>query len=144
MMKHKNEIIRWANSSDGTKVWARGVGSDTSWKTVSCPGWFKSGIYIVDDEWAELRKAQADGKQLQHKAFDTGIFTNNYLCETTMETTYTEDWRIKPDEPIYEWQYIRYDEASDMFQFTVHKTEEEASIISDTIYKYEQSKRERK
>ena len=55
-MKHKHEIIRWANSPDGTKVWVKKEGY---WEKTNIPNWNSSMYtFIVDDKQAEVRKAQ--------------------------------------------------------------------------------------
>ncbi len=62
-MTHEHEIKYWAEHPDGTKVWARPQSED--WLILGIPGWAPDVMYIVDDEWAELRKAQADGAMIQ-------------------------------------------------------------------------------
>jgi hypothetical protein len=62
--KHKEEIIRWANSPEGTKVWVREEDMD-EWFTTLHPSWYNGSKYIVDDEYAEVRKALAVGKTTQ-------------------------------------------------------------------------------
>lgn len=59
---HKDEIIRWANSLEGTKIWHN---SNGTWSRVSSVNWKKTTKYIVDDEYAELRMAYADGMEIQ-------------------------------------------------------------------------------
>ena len=61
-MTHKDEIIRWANCPDDTKVWYRRA--ESMWDIVVTPLWLFDVDYIVDDKYAELRKAQADGKTI--------------------------------------------------------------------------------
>ena len=62
-MTHKKEIKYWAEHPDGTKVWARTQSED--WVILGIPSWAPDVIYIVDDEWVELRKAQVDGATIQ-------------------------------------------------------------------------------
>jgi len=61
-MKHKDEIIRWANCPEGTEIWYREGRNE--WDKVMATGWLPNVKYIVDDKYAELRKAQADGKTI--------------------------------------------------------------------------------
>jgi len=61
-MKHKEEIIRWANCPDGTKVWNKKDGFE--WRTSEEPLWLIHHEYIVDDEYSEIRKAQAEGETI--------------------------------------------------------------------------------
>ena len=55
--KHQDEMIRFANSPEGTKVWYK---SDGCWYDIIKPIWVKKLHYIVDDKHAELRKLQHD------------------------------------------------------------------------------------
>ncbi len=56
-MKHKDEIIRWANCPDGTMVWQK-IGDN--WYRINNPDWRPNNVYIVDDEEAEKRKLEYD------------------------------------------------------------------------------------
>ena len=60
-MKHKEEILRWDNCPDDTQVWSREINAQKGWGKVSAPFWSERKVYVVDDKYAELRKAQADG-----------------------------------------------------------------------------------
>jgi len=102
-MKHGKEIKYWAEHPDGTRVWQRTDDIGSEWELNLFPKWHETFHYIVADEWAELRKAQEDGKQLQWKGSDA------VLGYYSMHNTNIEDWRIKPDEPeepVYEYQWI--------------------------------------
>jgi len=77
-MKHEKEIIKWAKCKDGTGVWTRNRYND--WTLVNEPYWIPSLEYIIDDEYAELRKAQSDGatilfqgKELDSLKFDSAL-----------------------------------------------------------------------
>ncbi len=65
-MTHEKEIQRWSTTPDGTGVWYR-YKNDTKWDKLNAAqvGWHDWCIYIVDDEYAELRKARMDGKVIQ-------------------------------------------------------------------------------
>ena len=58
-MFHKKEIERWANCPDHTKVWVNE--GENEWVLVNYPLWRRAFAYIVDDKYAELRKAEKDG-----------------------------------------------------------------------------------
>lgn len=91
--KHINEMKRWADAPDGTRVWFKDV-DDLSWDTTLMPLWVESCIYIVDDEWAELRKAQADGKQLQ--VYQNMVkWVDDRLVYSDLSSSTPERWRIK-------------------------------------------------
>ena len=143
-MTHENEIKYWSEHPDGTKVWCKSESTD-GWVLIE-PKWTGIGTYIVDNEWAELRKAQADGKQLQYD-------NSNGWCDSKLskwdyinKNTEVKYWRIKPEEPVYEWQWIWIDKNG-KYHFTdfyskVRKAIKETPIdcIQD-LYKYEPSRR---
>ena len=64
-MIHEKEIKYWAKHPDGTKVWHKYTHEDKLWELEEFTYWKKDEIYIIDDEWAKLRKAQVDGKTIQ-------------------------------------------------------------------------------
>ncbi len=57
-MIHEKEIQRWATCPDGTKVWWKDNLRD--WLLTANASWNKRDNYIVDDEYAELRKKICD------------------------------------------------------------------------------------
>ena len=138
MHSHADEICYWTKHKNETKVWYKSEFTD-GWTLVE-PKWNGTGTYIVDNMWAELRKVQADGKQLQYKD-EIGNWVNGIW---NIKSGECYDWRIKP-EPIYEWQYISYDEDYDRYKISDHMTDKErAEYINYDGKKYEPSKRERK
>ena len=156
-MTHKEEIKYWANHPNGTKVWLKSS-KDTEWKLSNgYVAWFESSIYIVDDEWAELRKAQIDGKQLEFKEYlihtrEEKIY-ERILGWVSMKTTSPNDWRIKPEEPRYEWQWVIQYQTGHYSLTTKHYTskdealedkEHSLGICFKIVEPYEPSKRERK
>ncbi len=101
-MKHKKEIVRWSNCPDGTKVWTQYKGNST-WGTTLAPLWNPETKHIVDDEYSELRKAEADGKVIQSELCGMGWKDRDNLRFSNSPNRY----RIKP-EPIYyyEWEKL--------------------------------------
>ncbi len=59
-MECRDEIIRWANSPDGTKVWKYFPIPNKEWMLVQNPFTDSHSLYIVDDEEAEMRKELID------------------------------------------------------------------------------------
>ena len=136
-MTHEAEIQYWSKHPDGTKVWLKSS-KDTEWQITYLPRWGSDTIYIVDDEWSELRKAQADGKQLQTKL--TNKWEDAELTIDVLDVLAVSDWRIKP-EPIYEYQWI-YKRDDGRFSFSaMFYTYEEAKKDSIFIEPYKPSKR---
>ena len=96
--KWYKEIERWAKAPDRTRVWNRFNDSTGKWAKAISVNWFEDLIYIVDDEWQELRRAQIDGKQLQ-RATDIGGVTEWIDQSLSLgESGRSDEWRIKPEE----------------------------------------------
>ena len=140
-MKHEDEICRWARMPVRTEVWFRNNHSNR-WLSTSCPGW-ENDFYIIDDQWAELRKAQTDGKQLQYKE-DLGLWKDTTFTNEDINTLFGR-WRIKP-KPVYEWQWT-YLAPSGRFEITLNyyaETDITELDLEKGFMKFEPSKRERK
>ena len=138
-MKHKLEITRWANCPDNTDVWYRQSNDEyIGWQLSKNPFWHPYCVYIVDDEWSEIRKAFIDGKTIE--VYD--CVDNSW--KTIVTSTWIEKleyYRIKPDEPVYEWQWI-FIATEDLYDITnTYYTEKEANINWE---KYKPSKRIKK
>ena len=140
-MYWKDEICYWSDHPERTEVWAR---SETGkWHRYLSPAWNPRFVYVVDNEWAELRKAQADGKQLQYYYADERQWTDANLSQPCKNSI--RDWRIKPEEPVYEWQWV-YQTDDGKFHITglSYKSEEDMrKYVNPTgrVRKYELSKR---
>ena len=145
-MTHKDEIKYWAEHPDETKVWWRGI-DDIDWMSSDKPLWTDRHIYIVDDQWAELRKAQADGKQLQFCIYDEWTDSTLTLGEIRSAMSgVVSDWRIKQKEPVYEWQWIFKDIDKDKYYMTTCFYTEKginADFKQKPIERYEPSKRKK-
>jgi len=61
-MKHEKEIIRWAKCPEGTEVWYKKKCG--KWNLIDGPSWSAMVSYIVNDEYAEIRKAERDGETI--------------------------------------------------------------------------------
>ena len=126
-MTQEDEICYWSKHKDGTKVW--GKMKSGKWVILDQLFWTGFSGYIVDDEWAELRKAQEDGEQLQ---FTNGVdewidseLTLSYIRK--QHSNEVQKWRVKPKKPSYEWQWHCRD-SENHFRLTEkhYKTQEEA------------------
>ena len=106
-MKNVEEMCYLSKHKDWTKVWYKSGFTDNKWELKEKVYWDGFGTYIVDDEWAELRKAQADGKQIQRNNICDIWVDCNGECKFN-ENIFNSiiNYRIKPKEPIYEWQWI--------------------------------------
>ena len=80
--KH-GEIIKWWVDHVDKGVWFKLKSSET-WTLTHRPEFFTDFIYVQNDEYAELRKALVEGKQLQHltqQISNTGIVPNSERWE---------------------------------------------------------------
>ena len=107
---NKEVIKRYKDVFDywlaGGLIWVKITGANFSlrpWKLIENPMFEEHAVYIQDDKYSDLRKAQADGKVIKyrytqaerHKWYkaDVNDFTSAYECD--------REYRIKPDEPTF-------------------------------------------
>ncbi len=101
-MTHKKEIEYWAKQPDGTGVWVYNK-TEAKWLLQKIPSFSPSHIWVVDNEWAELRKANAEGKIIQFKNDNKDWISvqddwwNNWFYSDS-RTYSPEDFRVKPKE----------------------------------------------
>ena len=105
--KHTREICRWTRYMDGTGVY-RKYSDTVRWELTYAPYWHAEEEYIVEDKWAKIRMAQADGRQLQY-IHRENIYTQNVMdrfFEVDVDDVYTDpsDWRVRPKENPYAWE----------------------------------------
>ena len=98
--KWHKEIELWAKADPGTTVWFYNKISRV-WERIDDPAWFENDIYIVDDPWARLKMAQAEGKQLQ--VIFGATWKDKTLTYKDMELNTPDNWRVKPEVefPVY-------------------------------------------
>jgi len=142
---HEREILRWARTPEGTKVWCRGKKHGSEWSRTLYPLWRKNKFYVVDDEWASLRRAEIDGEQLECFDEKDNMWHDGSLSYWAMDHDTPRDWRVKPKR-AYEWKWIIRSKNGD-FRLSVDyyrsKAEvEEKMCESEVFCKYEPSKRE--
>ncbi len=101
-MTYSKEIKRWADSPDGTKVWKKFNNLDKEWLIAHNPFSESDTIYIVDDGYAKLRKAQIDGKAIEYYHHHIWV---EALTDAWNIATDISKYRIKPDEPIYYYKW---------------------------------------
>ena len=126
--QHKEEMIRFAKSEDGTEVWFRQK-SGTNWDTVLKPAWAEDKIYVLNDKYAELRKKSIDE--------DIPIQVYNRLHSEWATPTYKlkfdadiKLYRLKPKEGEFKYPiYKRNLTAGHVVEFT---SITEGVIIKDT------------
>ena len=101
-MKHKREICYWAKHDEGTRVFEENLEAG-QWTLCESVNWKPDRSYIVDDEWAELRKANADGVAIQMmrrdgtwKDLPSDWWKNGFYAQ--VENYYVENYRVKPKE----------------------------------------------
>ena len=69
-MHHKDEIIRWANSKEGTKVWVNYPNEDIWYLLENTIVWHPKNKYIVNDKYADIRKAYDLNPDLEIEVYD--------------------------------------------------------------------------
>ena len=96
-MTHEKEIILWSKEKDGTGVWKLFEVPNKKWMLLS-QGMFlePESLYIVDNEWASLRKAQIDSLSLECKS-EEGAWGVRLLSDTLMKDTSPASWRVQEE-----------------------------------------------
>lgn len=127
-MTHKDEICRWSKCKDGTKVWYRVKESkDKKWRKIRVPSWKEHNYYVIDDEWAEIRKQFIDDKsKVLVKSNKSWIVTELDNVSEFGKGCYTvEKYKIKP-ECLYQWIYREKGNTNYRITSCHYKTKEEA------------------
>ena len=96
---HREEMIRFAESPEGTNCWYKEANNGTEWFITCEPSWLKRNIYIVDDVHAPYRKLQIDKPATKFM----------WRAKGTKEWFYANDtsWRLDFEYKVAEW----YDDA---------------------------------
>lgn len=99
-MKHKKELIRLADSPDGTKVWYKRC-DEEEWVLTSCPSWLVDYTYVVNDKHAEVRKASIDGKKIEV------LNVSGHWCVANINHSFSLDFEYRiVEELVNKWQYV--------------------------------------
>ena len=140
--KHRDEIIRWAKSPAGTNVWLKKSTADV-WYDSIIPTWGDNVEYVLDDEWADIRKAFIDGETIQYYNKELGIWSDTLNRDASaFAGRRVEMYRIKP-KPVYEWQCYFRRCITEPFTLTEEYFTEEEMKRHPIYRKYEDSKKER-
>ncbi len=139
----KAEFNRWINEGR-PQTWYK---KNDEWTVLyTDPKWLKDGIYIVDDEYAEIRKSFYDGKTIQYYEESSGRW---FVAASPSWTLPVDEYRIKPEKPVYEYQWYYIDSVTNVFLTSGHyvdieETEKETKILNVDWKPFEPSKRVRK
>ncbi len=132
-MTHEKEIKYWAEHADNTKVWSKSINTENAnWWLDENPIWNSKGhIYIVDNEWAELRKANADGYIIQQKGKINHTMPDNWWNVGFYDTAFSifkpEDFHIKSKE----WYVNIPKEGVVCWVWDYHEEEKRLGIVID-------------
>ncbi|HIP15554.1 MAG TPA: hypothetical protein EYG74_08700, partial [Sulfurimonas autotrophica] len=109
MRKHRDEIKRFADTEIGTKVWYKAK-DRFRWVNTANPTWKEDNEYIVDDEYAELRKESVDtGRPIQmynpvSSKWETPAFELDFDAPI-------ENYRLKPKEEEFKYPIYKKDKG---------------------------------
>jgi len=81
--KHKN-VMLWFIANPEKDVWGRDDNSD-NWTLTDTPVFSLGSTFVQNDEYAEFRKAEADGKTIQ-------FYTPNHYGKTIEERNNFTEW----------------------------------------------------
>ena len=98
--KH-SDVIKWFCDNPDSMVWYQQRISK-NWVLTDAPAFGAHTSYVQNDEYAELRKAQANGKTIE--VLCSGVFQTSGCLFNRLP----EDYRIKPDKPKFkEGDWVR-------------------------------------
>ena len=112
MRKHRNEMIRFANTEKGTEVWFKHK-SRGEWEKEYYPYWIDDTFYVVDDEYAELRKESIDSER-----------------KIQVRNSITHKWETPPFEPKFGGGLENYRlEPEEEFKYPIYKKDKNCSLV---------------
>jgi len=140
--KHWEALAWWKDKPEGAEIWCKG--SLNKWNLSAQPTWNIECEYVINDKYAEYKKAEIEGKQIQYRTY-------NHFGDTVEECNHKTEWidttikefrsslqysdiefRIKPDEPQYQ--------VGDWVTPLVDKMTEFSDVDRNKLVRYSQSK----
>jgi len=94
--KHKKAIVWLYKQPKGTKIWFK-RDENSEWKLVRYPTWNENYKYVINDEYAELRKAVANGKTIQYFNAADNIWIDKKIKNPNIDFNSEIKYRIKPN-----------------------------------------------
>jgi len=125
---HKEEMIRFAKSEEGTTIWYR-RGTSDSWRLIKDPLWREDCVYVVNNKYAELRKKSIDeGRAIQmynliSSKWETPIFELEFNSDI-------KSYRLEPKEDKFKYPIYKKNKTTGfVVEFT---SKAEGRIVLDT------------
>ena len=109
-IKEHGDVIKWFCDHSDMGVWRKDYWTD-SWFFCRQPEFSTGYVYIQNDGYAELRKADVDGKTIQWKNTTTNEWVDYKSSDSKLYTLGLQHYRIKPEEPEFkvgDWVYAKY------------------------------------
>ena len=86
----KQEFGRWIDANRPS-VWIYSIRYGI-WEKIPQPVWVEGNIYVVNDQWSKLRRAEAEGRQLQR--YDE--MSKRYIdCSGINENIGIQNYKVK-------------------------------------------------
>jgi len=132
------EIIDWFYTQpNGAKVWCKE--NNNTWFLTDDPKWFVHNKYVINDEYAELRKAIAEGKTIQHLEeviSPYGVVQDRSgIKEKWVDTVLSPNFTLKIDIKKYRVKPEEYElKENDFIRTKDGKIDKIAFITNDNIY----------
>jgi len=129
--KEHGDVIKWWIDNPNLSVWVKDKYGETTngWELTNIPTWALDYMYVQNDKYAELRKAQADGATLQVNTI------NGWKDIEPSRHISADEIRIKPDEPKFKvGDWVRCIDGSDEVEIFIIDDENIYSSASDSSY----------
>ena len=126
-LKKHGKVIKWLCDNPDARVWCKLPGAK-SWVLCAEVSFNIDCEYIQDDKYSELRKAHADGKQLQYYNTKTGMYNSQLKLNAWHDTDninvmgLVNHQRIKPAEPCFktgDWVVCKGAGKDDIWQISI-------------------------
>lgn len=125
--KHGN-VIKWYCDNPHKSVWVR-ILNTRAWQQTYTPTFEEFETIVQDDKYADLRKAQVDGKTIQFYNTRNGMYDSRLATEqwhdtiSICNTGRVSHHRIKPNEPEFkvgDWVIINaYGDVNKYFKLSM-------------------------
>ena len=115
VQKH-GDIIKWFCDNPNKGVWRKDTPTN-DWYIDLEPSFYEDYIYVQNDEYAEYRKALAEGKSIQHMYNGKWCDCYGFTPQRDFENEKPKHYRIKPEELKFEeGDWVKYKISGSVMQ----------------------------
>lgn len=130
--KHK-DVIKWFCDNPSKGVWDSLDPGATAWELVYDPSFSQQHVFVQNDEYAELRKAQADGKiiELNGSEINGGYGETWNVCNKDLFKYAVHAYRIQPEESNKDFKVGDWVKLPDMSYQKIYEVTKNSVSLSN-------------